>query len=131
MSTPSTQSKSNVLAVPEEIKFDWCPVCLGTSFEAQSFNTSGNLIESQELDAPCFVCNGAKVVSVDSICVCGRAASWRMLEGKLKGTMYCGRLGCLKRLQFGESPRRTLSPWREDGEDDNGAGDDYSRQWPF
>ncbi len=130
MSTSIIQPKSEGSA--KEAKFDWCPICQGTSFEAQTFNTAGNLVESQEMDGACFVCNGAKVISIDSICVCGRAASWKMLEGKLKGTMYCGRLECLKRVQQGESARRIIVGWGdEDKDDDIGKDADYSRQFPY
>jgi hypothetical protein len=112
-------------------KFEACPICLGTSFEAQAFNSAGSLIESQQMDAPCFVCNGAKVVSPDAICICGRAATWQLQEGSHKDTLYCGRLGCLKRVQQGESATsKTFRRWKE-GEDDPGKDDDYSHRYPF
>ncbi len=114
-----------------------CPICLGTSFEAQAVNRTGHVIDSQgpEMDAPCFVCNGAKVVSPDAMCICGRAATWRGQTGTLAGVLYCGRLGCQKRLADGESAKRILLRWEDEDKDDDGKTDgktdDYSRHYPF
>ncbi len=121
MPTINTQSSSKAPV------FRPCPVCYGIGAEPQTFNKSGSLVESQLLDGVCFVCNGARVVSVDSICFCGRAASFRFLEGKLQGSLYCGRLECAKRLLGGETVRKSrIAGWLTDEEED-----DYAARFPY